>query len=119
MIKFHKIGLVSLKLIPMIIAFISFLNTILSYFYIDIPAFSYIVYVLLISYVYVCSYMFKFCAYHRMFLHYIVITTVINYIDYTYTIPLGLKEMILIQSILAVIFLFLILYLKFKICKKH
>ena len=103
----------------MLLSFLFFSDTILSYFYIDIPAISYICFALIIIFLYVCSYMFRFCSYHRMFLHYIVIITILNYIDYTYEIPLNLREMICIQAVLAVILLFKILYLKFKVCKKH
>ena len=110
MIKFHKIGLVLLKIIPMIIAFISFLNTILSYFYIDIPAFSYIVYVLLISYVYVCSYMFKFCAYHRMFIHYLTLNWVLNLYDYSIGLPWSDRNLFILYLVITGIFLFIILY---------
>ena len=103
----------------MVISFIFFVNTILSYFNIDIPALSYIVFALLISFLYIASYAFMFCAYHRMFLHYIVLISILNYIDYKYTIPLGIREMITIQSIIAIIFLFIILYLKQSYEKKH
>ena len=119
MYSLRKLVLYSLKIIPMVISFIFFVNTILSYFNIDIPALSYIVFALLISFLYIASYAFMFCTYHRMFLHYIVLISVLNYIDYKYTIPLGIREMITIQSIIAIIFLFIILYLKQSYEKKH
>lgn len=46
-----------------------------------------------------------------MFLYYILVVDVINMYDYEIGIPLGIKPMVMIQSILAGIFLFIILYL--------
>lgn len=48
----YKLLLCSLKIIPMIIAFISLMNTILSKYDIDIPYFSYIVTYILVGFVY-------------------------------------------------------------------
>lgn len=60
----------------MLLAFITLLNSILFYFNIDLVILSYIEEVSLITilFIYVTSYTFKFCEYHRIFLHYIVIT---------------------------------------------
>ena len=67
----------------MLLAFITLLNSILSYFNIDLVILSYIggVSLITILFIYVASYTFKFCEYHRIFLHYIVITWIINIID--------------------------------------
>lgn len=103
----------------MLIALFSFLDTILSYFNISTAIFSYLTTALFISFLYLSSHVFRFCSYHRMFIHYIVLEIIINGIDYHYGIPLGLKEMVTIQSIILGLFLFIILYLKFKVCKPH
>ena len=60
----------------MLLAFITLLNSILSYFNIDLVILSYIggVSLIPILFIYITSYTFKFCEYHRMFLHYIVVT---------------------------------------------
>lgn len=67
----------------MLLAFITLLNSILSYFNIDLVILSYIggVSLIPILFIYITSYTFKFCEYHRMFLHYIVVTWIINIID--------------------------------------
>lgn len=96
----------------MVLALLYFINSILSYFYINTEIISYIQFVLFITFIYISSYAFKFCNYHRMFIHYIVLITILNYIDYNYGVPLSLRAMITLQVILAVIFLFIILYLK-------
>lgn len=87
----HKIELILLKFIPMLLAFISLSNTILSYFNIDSALFSYIggVSLLPLIFLYLSSYVFKFCEYHRMFLHYVVITNLINIYDYYIGVPVN------------------------------
>lgn len=107
-----------LKLIPMVLAFLYFLNSILSYFEIYTELISYIQFGLFIGFIYLSSYVFKFCSYHRMFIHYIVLETIINYIDYKYVIPLDLKNMIVVQTVIALVFLFIILHLKLN-CNKN
>lgn len=73
----YKIQLYLLKVIPMVMAFICLLNTVLSYFDIDVILLSYLgsCSILMIVYLYIASYVFRFCEYHRMFLHYIVVIT--------------------------------------------
>ena len=104
----------SLKLIPMILAGLQGLNTIISYFGIHIKAFAHCFVFCLIGFVYVASYLLKFCEYHRMFLHYIVIIYIINCIDYYIGIPIDDYDLLILYSIITIISLFIILYLKIK-----
>lgn len=64
----------------MILAFTALLNSILSYFNIDLYILSYIggISIFTMIFLYLSSYVFKFCEYHRMFLHYVVVTWIIN-----------------------------------------
>lgn len=112
-----EIGL--LRILPMLLAFIYVLNTILSYFNIDIllPSILGGMSLLPLLFLYVSSYAFKFCSYHRMFLHYIVIVDVLNYIDYYVVLPLSNRELVSLHLVLYCFFLFLTLYLKFRVCK--
>ena len=72
----YKIELRLLKIIPMILAFTALLNSILSYFNIDLYILSYIggISIFTMTFLYLSSYIFKFCEHHRMFLHYVVVT---------------------------------------------
>lgn len=93
------------------------MNTILSYFCIDLVILSIIggMSLLPLLFLYISSYVFKFCAYHRMFLHYIVVNDCINYLDYY--MENGLCEartFLLLQIIVAGVFMYIILYLKFR-----
>ena len=114
--ELYKIQLYLLKVIPMVMAFICLLNSTLSYFDIDLPVLSYIAgnSILTIVYFYITSYVFKFCSYHRMFMHYTTITWIINIIDLYIGIPIGDLPYLLLQLIVAGICLFIILYLYVK-----
>ena len=104
----------------MILAFTALLNSILSYFNIDLYILSYIggISIFTIVFLYLSSYVFKFCEYHRMFLHYVVVTWIINTIDYYIGIPINDLEYLCLQMIIAGISLFIILLLYYKINKK-
>ena len=64
----YKVTVIVLKILPMLLAFITLLNSILSYFNIDLVILSYIggVSLITILFIYVASYIFKFCEYHRI-----------------------------------------------------
>jgi len=115
----YKLELYSAKVVPMLMAGITLANTILSYYDIDAPVLSYFggVSLLVVIRFYITSYTYKFCAYHRMFLHYIVVSTTLSIYDYTYGIPITDRSMFTLQLIIAGVSLFVILYLKFKVCK--
>ena len=116
----YKIELGLLKVIPMILALTALLNSILSYFGIDLYILSYIggVSIFTMLFLYLSSYVFKFCEYHRMFLHYIVSAWIINIIDYYVGIPISDLEYLCLQMIIAGISLFIILYLYVRSHKK-
>ena len=69
----YKIELYLLKVIPMAMVALCLANTTLFYFGIDATILTYMggVSFLTLGFLYLSSYVFKFCAYHRMFLHYI------------------------------------------------
>lgn len=112
----YKIELYLLKVIPMIMAALCLVNTTLFYFGIDATILTYIggVSFLTLGFLYLSSYVFKFCAYHRMFLHYIVIVNILSYIDLEYGIPLSDFNLFIMYTSIAAIFMFLIIYLKVK-----
>lgn len=112
----YKIELYLLKIMPMLLACIYLINTVLSYYEIIIPALSYLggLSFIPLVFMYVSSYVFRFCSYHRMFLHYIVINDFINIIDYYYTLPISDWELFIIHMGIAGISLYIILYLYVK-----
>ena len=112
----YKLQLYLLKVIPMVMAFICLLNTVLSYFDIDIPLLSYISSnsILTIIFFYISSYVFRFCEYHRMFMHYTTIIWVLNIYDLYIGIPVDDLNLFLIYQIITGIVLFIILYMYVK-----
>ena len=116
----YKVQLYLLKVIPMVMAFICLLNTVLSYYNIDLEFLSYVgsCSILMVVYLYISSYVFRFCEYHRMFLHYIVLNTAINTYDMYIGVPLSDRGIFTLYLSIAGIFLFIILYLYVKNHKK-
>jgi hypothetical protein len=111
----YKIELYVLKILNAILASLCFIHTVLSYFNIDVEELSYIAGIGLIplAALYLTSIAFRFCAYHRMFLHYVLINNIICYIDYEYGIPIDSKEYLLLHCVIAFIFFAVIFYMKF------
>lgn len=100
----------------MLFAGLSLLNTILSYFDIDCFILSYIgsVSILTLLFMYLSSIVFRFCAYHRMFIHYTLVNWILNIIDYYIGIPISNWSLFVLYIGITGLFLFFILYLKFK-----
>lgn len=84
------------KILPILLAFVHLLNSIISYFvdYSIILGYIGSISILTIFYLYLASYVFKLCAYYRMFLHYCVLIDIINIFDYYIGIPINDKELL-------------------------
>ena len=98
----YKIAIWLLKLIPFILALFNFLNTILTCLGIVLPfivELSSISFIPLI-FIYVASYLFKFCKYHRVPLHYVATNKVLNLFDYYFQIPISDYNWFILNSIL-------------------
>ena len=120
--RLYKITLIALKVIPMLLALCTAVNTIFALTDVDNAILSYIggISLLQLLFLYLTSYVFRFCEYHRMFLHYILVTNIVNIYDFYIGIPLSDKGMIELYAVVACVFLFVILYLyrKEKCCKR-
>ena len=114
--RLYRIELYILKVIPMVLAGLYALNTILSYFGIDWQIFSILGGISLfpLAFLYISSYTFRFCKYHRMFLHYVVLNDVICWIDYKFAIPINNWEYLMIHIIVMFVCISLVVYFKFK-----
>jgi len=122
----HKLLLLVLKFIPMVTALLYALNVAFSYFGIDLPVLSHIGGMSLLTwlFIYIATFVFRFCLYHRMFLYYILVNDVLNIIDYYVGIPVSTTHLIMAHLVIACLFLFLILYFyvnrnKVPSCKAH
>lgn len=117
----YKVEIGLLKIIPMILAGIYLSNTILSYFLdIDLIILSYIggISLLPLIFLYLSSYVFRFCIYHRVFLHYITINELILILDTHIGLPISDLEYFCLQMSIFGISLFLFLYLYVKSNKR-
>lgn len=110
----YKLEVFTIKIIPIILALICFLNTLLCYLGIDLIILTYIggISFITLGFLYLSSFVFRFCNYHRMFLHYITIVNAISYIDMEYGIPLSNFSLHILYTSLFLLFTFIFLYLK-------
>ena len=117
----YKLFLCFLKVLPMLMAGLFLLNTLLSYFDIDYSIISYLAGIGLIPWVFIllASYTLRFCEYHRMFLWYIVVNNVVCWIDDNYSIPVSDRGYLVLHFIIAGLFLFLVLYFHQKCITKN
>ena len=111
--KLYKVTLVLLKIIPMLLAFCYVLNTTLYIFGIDSYILSHIAGMSLLPmiFLYLTSYVFQFCKYHRMFLHYVVLNDIINILDVCFGKNISDWTYISIHLVLLFVCLVIILYL--------
>ena len=104
--------LIFLRVIPMVLALVELINTTLGllgisgYILTRIGGISLIPFI----FVYLSSWVFGFCLYHRLFLYYILVNHIITNYDYFIGIPLDDFWMAGVYSLVAGTFSFLILY---------
>lgn len=113
-IKLVKIFRIYLKLIPVVLAIASFANCIFAYYGIQLKFLAHLFMILLISFIYVASYVLKFCEYHRISLHYIVVIYIINCYDYYIGIPINYIELFMMYSMITFVAIVVGIYLKLK-----
>lgn len=109
----YKLELIYVKYSPILMSIGLLLNNILAYFdvYIQVVGgYLFSASLLTIGHLYNSSRVYQFCAYHRMFIHYIVVNNIVNAVDYYIGIPISDFNLFLLYLILAGIFLFIILY---------
>lgn len=111
----YKILIVALKVLPMVISLCYLLNTIFAYIGYNTEIFSFIGGVSLLPWIflYLATTVFRFCMYHKIFLIYILISDLINYLDYYFDFT-TVYQFFIIQTILFGITIFIALYLRQK-----
>ena len=106
----------------MLLTLSAMLRMFFDFFGIESQIFTYIggISFLPVVFIYLASYAFQFCEYHRMFLHYTVLTTAINSIDYYIGIPISNWSFFVLHLTLIGLLLFLVLYFykKQKCCRQ-
>lgn len=111
--RMYKLELLCVKYVPIIIAAIVLLNAILARFDVYVDELNYIAGTSFLALIpmYISSIVYKFCKYHRMFIHYILTHKIVATIDMYIGIPLEDGMLLLLYLIIAGIFAFLALYL--------
>ena len=76
--------------------------------------------ILPLLFLYLASYAFEFCEYHRMFLHYVAVNNIIICFDYYVGLPISDVNLFMLHIIIVGLFLFLVLYFyrKERCCKR-
>ena len=110
--ELYKLTIFILKIIPVCLAICDILNTFFWLFGIDLSFLSYIggVSFLTLIFLYISSIVFKFCFYHRVFLHYVTTNNIISIFDY-YNI---IEVPYIVYLITVGILLFVLLYIHMK-----
>ena len=110
--RLYKMMLLVLKVIPMLLALTAIIGMMLDFLGKDSSILSFIggVSFLPLLFLYLASYVFRFCEYHRMFLHYVVANNLLTYADYYIGLPIENTTLFMLHVILIGIFLFLVLY---------
>lgn len=105
----YKVTIFTLKIIPMLLAICDIVNTLLYMWDINAEVLSYFggVSFLTLVFLYLASYVFRFCEYHRLPLHYVVITNIISIIDYNFSIGLAPAIYLTIAGIFIVLLVYL------------
>jgi hypothetical protein len=110
-----RLLIIATKVIPVIMALSYMLDDILMFYGIDSVFINYLsgISLLPLLYFYLTSYALKFCRYHRVPLHYIVVCNAISFYDYYIGIPIDNVNYLMLQ--IAVFNLFTLLYIYYKV----
>lgn len=112
----YKYELLVIKTIPMVLSGICILNSSLSYFDIELPILSYIggASLIMIVFMYLSSAVFKFCVYHRLFIHYLLFSMLLITVDYYTGFTANFEDIMLIVYNLIGISLFVLFGVNYK-----
>ena len=108
----YKLELLSVKYVPMLIASMDFISNILAYFdiYLDITLFIGGSPILTTIPMYISSCVYKFCIYHKMAIHYIVVNKIVAFVDNYFIIPVDDFNLLLLNLIIGGIFVSCAIY---------
>jgi hypothetical protein len=103
----YKITLLTLKMLPMIMSFSYLIMFVLANTVEDWVIIPHILGTVIapLAFVYLTSYVFRFCAFHRMFIHYYAFVELLNVTDYYVRIPISDEAITLLHDSVTIIFL--------------
>lgn len=111
----YKILVVTIKYTPIVILIVQILYSTLAYFCINNLWLSYIGSVSLVNivYLYIASYVFRFCYLYRLSLHSVILVNLIALYDTLFRIPLS--DLNMLRVYLVILLVGVIAFIKFKI----
>ena len=111
--RINKLLVIAIKYYPFFNSILLCLNNVCHYFGIHYYFIDYCIFNTLfpICLLYILSYVLHFCAYHKVFIHYMLLELIISYFDASYGIDLINKKLLYLQMIFFCVFLFTALYL--------
>ena len=103
----HKLMLFILKTIPAVMALSYFFNVFCAFLGVGFQIATHYVGLFLapMMFLYISSYVFKFCEYHRWYIHYLVVAEFVTLTDWYFKIPVSNATMCYIQFGIAAVFL--------------
>lgn len=103
----YKVTLFILKLLPMIMSFSYLIMFVLANTIENLVVIPHILGTVIapLVFLYLTSYVFKFCAFHRMFIHYYAFVELLNVTDYYVKIPISDTAITLLHDIVTIVFL--------------
>lgn len=112
----YRLQLVCTKVVPILLSGLYLLGIVFDYFGHHVVALDYLAGTSLFTVLpmYMSSYAFRFCKYHRMFIHYLLICNIIDMLDFYVGIPVSDAVLLYIFLALTGIFSYLALYYHIK-----
>ena len=101
----YKLTIITLKFLPIVMASAFMISNIIHITIIQIICHIIGINVAQFLFIYLTSYAFKFCNYHRIFIHYLVLIETINVIDWYIGIPVSDKAMQITHIVISVVFI--------------
>lgn len=115
----YKVTLGSLRVLPMIMAFSYLAMFALANTIEDLVIIPHLLGTVIapLVFLYLTSYVFKFCAFHRMFIHYYAFIELLNVTDYYIRIPISDEAITTLHDSVTIVFLVMVVItyiIKFK-----
>jgi hypothetical protein len=103
----YKSTLILLKVLPMIMSFSYLVMFVLANTIESLVITAHILGTVIapLLFVYLASYVFRFCAFHRIFIHYYAFIELLNVTDYYVRIPISDKAITLLHDSVTILFL--------------
>lgn len=103
--RLYKLTILTLKFLPIAMASAFMISNIIHISIVQIISHIIGINIAQFLFIYLTSYVFKFCNYHRIFIHYLVLIETINVIDWYIGIPISDKAMQITHIVISLVFI--------------